>query len=82
MADDHRKPNAPEDAATDEKVDSRAAKIAKDDAKLAPEDPHSQAKQMLEESEERVLDPKAGALDDDTVERRNVGDLTPDPEEQ
>lgn len=78
MADDHRQPNAPQDAPSEDKVDSRAAKIAKDNAKHSSDDPHSQAKQMLEESEERVMDPNAGGLDDDTVERRNVGDLTPD----
>ncbi|MCA1838946.1 MAG: hypothetical protein ABR507_08840 [Actinomycetota bacterium] len=63
----------------DPRVKSRAKSLDKDQ-KEDSDAPIDQAKQILEESDERVSDHNAGSLGDDSVERRNVEDLVVDHE--
>lgn len=65
----------------EEKVDSRSQGLPEERGLNEPDDAKSQAKKILEESVERTEDPATRNLDDDTVERRKVDDLVPDPED-
>ncbi len=69
-------PNHIREADVDELAATRSGALPEDSG----EDPDTQARTILEESEERVSDPATQTLDDDTVERRRVDDLVSDPE--
>lgn len=69
-------PNPTNEADVDALATTRSGAVPEESA----EDPETQAKAILEESEERLTDPATQTLDDDTVERRRVDDLVSDPE--
>lgn len=69
-------PNPTSEADVDALATTRSGAVPEESA----EDPETQAKTILEESEERVTDPATQTLDDDTVERRRSDDLVSDPE--
>lgn len=70
-------PNHIREADVDELATTRSGALPEEES---AEDPDTQARTILEESEERVSDPATQTLDDDTVERRRVDDLVSDPE--
>ncbi|HLW18424.1 MAG TPA: hypothetical protein VKV69_13800 [Actinomycetota bacterium] len=65
---------------TDEKrVQSRAHELEEENS--APvDDPHAQARAMLEYSDQLQEDPATKDLDDERVERRTSEDATPPPD--
>jgi hypothetical protein len=73
--------NAKNEQPAEERVKSRAASLEEEETELDVDDPETQARAMLEYSDELQNDPGAGGLEDDTVERRTSEDATPPPEE-
>ena len=63
-----------------ERIKSRAASLEAEQTDTDVEDTETQARAMLEYSDELQNDPQAGSPDDDTVERRTSEDATPPPE--